>query len=209
LPCDGGTDLQRTWRGLIYAVLIALVAGPALAQDIAPGEPGGQGAPLPATDGDVLAQGAAGAFTRDVADAYIEALEFTLSEIGQSTTFDAGQREQIQGALAAGFPDLPAEVQVDLVNVRPLWTRLRAAWGTLPSQGKQEFAYYILALAYGEQAAPNALGLNAGDAEQSGGGDYKPSVDDLLGSVPGTTDCWSSAGCTGYDPGTGTYTYED
>jgi hypothetical protein len=30
-----------------------------------------------------------------------------------------------------------------------------------------------------------------------------------MGSVPGTTGCWSSAGCMGYDPGTGTYTYED
>jgi hypothetical protein len=61
-----------------------------------------------------------GAFTRDAANAYIEALEFTLGEIGQPTTFDSGQRGQIHGALAAGFPDLPAEVQVDLVNARPL-----------------------------------------------------------------------------------------
>jgi hypothetical protein len=123
-------------------------------------------------------------------------------------TFDVGQRGQIQGALAAGFPDLPAEVQVDLLNARPLWTRFRAAWGTLAPQAKQQFAYCILALAYGEQVAANALGLNSGDAGESGRGDYKPSVDDLLGSVPGTTDCWSSAGCTGYDPETGTYTYE-
>ncbi len=26
--------------------------------------------------------------------------------------------------------------------------------------------------------------------------------------VPGTTDCRASAGCTGYDPGSGSYTYE-
>jgi hypothetical protein len=200
--------MQRTWHVLICAVFVTLVGGPAIAQDIAPGGTGGEGAPRPSTTSDVLAQGAGGAFTGDAADAYIEALQFTLSEIGQPTTFDAGQRGQIQAALAAGFPDLPADVQVDLVNVRPLWTRLRAAWSTLPPEAKQEFAYYILALAYGEQAAANALGLNAGDAEESGGGDYKPSVDDLMGSVPGTTDCWSSAGCTGYDPGTGTYTYE-
>jgi hypothetical protein len=201
--------MQRAGRVLTCAVLIALVAGRAGAQDIAPGAPGGKRAPLPATSGDVLAQGTGGAFTRDAADAYIEALEFTLGEIGQPTTFDADQQGQIQSALAAGFPNLPDEVQVDLVNVRPLWTRLRAGWSTLPLQAKQEFAYYILALAYGEQAAANALGLNAGDPEKSGAGDYKPSVDDLMGSVPGTTDCWSSAGCMGYDPGTGTYTYED
>jgi hypothetical protein len=147
--------------------------------------------------------------TRDAANAYVEALEFTLSEIGQPTIFNAGQREQIHGAIAAGFPSLPVEVQIDLVNARALWTQYRAAWGTLAPQAKQEFVHYILALAYGEQVAANALGLNTGDAEESGGGDYRPSVDDLLGSVPGTTDCWGSAGCTGYDPGTGTYTYED
>jgi hypothetical protein len=200
--------MPRIWRVLTCAALIALVVGPAVAQDTPPGGLGGKGAPLPATDHDVLAEGAGGAFTRDAANAYLEALEFTLGEIGQPTTFDPGQREQIQGALAAGFPDLPAEVQVDLVNVRPLWTRFRAAWGTLAPQAKREFAYYILALSYGEQVAANALGLNSGDAGESGRGDYKPSVDDLQGSVPGTTDCWSSAGCTGYDPGTGTYTYE-
>ena len=61
----------------------------------------------------------------------------------------------------------------------------------------------------GSRPSASALGLNAGDPEESGAGDYKPSVDDLMGFVPGTTDCWSSAGCTGYDPGTGTYTYED
>jgi hypothetical protein len=159
-----------------------------------------------ATEGDVLAQGQGGAFTRDAADAYVEALEFTLAEIGQPTTFEVGERGQIHDALAAGFADLPVEVQVDLANARPLWTRYRSEWGTLPLQAKQEFAYYILALAYGEQAAGQALGLSAGDAEGSEG--YNPSVDDMIGNVPGTTDCWGSAGCTGYDAGTGTYTFE-
>jgi hypothetical protein len=201
--------MPRTSRTLACAVFVTLLGDPAVAQDTAPGGLTGEAAPPRAADSDVLAQGPGGAFTRDAANAYIEALEFTLSEIGQPTTFDAGQRGQIHGALAAGFPNLPAEVQVDLVNARPLWTQYRAAWGTLAPQAKQEFVHYILALAYGEQVAANALGLNTGDAEESGGGDYRPSVDDLLGSVPGTTDCWGSAGCTGYDPGTGTYTYED
>ena len=200
--------MLRAWHTLACAVLIALVVGPAVAQDTAPRGLMDEAAPPTPIDSDVLAQGASGAFTRDAADAYIEALEFTLSEIGQPTTFDADQRRQIHGALAAGFADLPAEVQVDLANARPLWTQYRSAWATLPPQAKQEFAYYILALAYGEQAAAQALGPSAGDAEESGGGGYRPSVDDLLGSVPGTTDCWGSAGCTGYDPGTGTYTFE-
>jgi hypothetical protein len=36
-------------------------------------------------------------------------------------------------------------------------------------------------------------------------GGATPSVDDLLGNVPGTTDCWASAGCSGHDPGSGTF----
>jgi len=135
-------------------------------------------------------------------------LEFTLAEIGQATTFEAGERGQIHDALAAGFADLPVEVQVELANTRPLWTRYRSEWGTLPLQAKQEFAYYVLALAYGEQVAGQALGLNT-EAEQRGDGGYNPSVDDMLGNVPGTTDCWGSAGCTGYDAGTGTYTFDE
>ena len=99
-------------------------------------------------------------------------------------------------------------MQADLANARPLWTQYRSQWGTLPLQAKQEFAYYVLALVYGEQVAAQALGLNT-EAEQRGDGGYNPSVDDMLGNVPGTTDCWGSAGCTGYDAGTGTYTFDE
>jgi hypothetical protein len=201
--------MPRIWRTLAWAFLIAQIADPAAAQETAPGGLIEEAAPPSGTDSDVLALGAGGALTRDAADAYIEALEFILGEVGQPATFEAGERAQIHGAIAAGFADLPTEVQVDLANARPLWTQYRSAWATLSPQEKQEFAYYILALAYGEQVAAQALGLPGGEAEGSGSDDYRPSVDDLLGTVPGTTDCWGSAGCTGYDPGTGTYTYED
>ena len=196
-------------RILAWAVLIGIIAGPAAAQDPAPGGLMGETTLPPASDGDVLALGAGGALTRDAADAYIEALEFILGEIGQPATFGAGERAQIHAAIAAGFADLPTEVQADLASARALWTQYRSSWGTLSPQAKQEFSYYILALAYGEQVAAQALGLRAGEAEGGGDDDYRPSVDDLLGTVPGTTDCWGSAGCTGYDPGTGTYTYEN
>ena len=90
------------------------------------------------------------------------------------------------------------------------WTRYHSEWATLPFESKQEFAYHVLAIAYGEQAAAQALGLNAGGgaAQPGAGGGAAPSVDDMIGNVPGTTDCWASAGCSGYDPGSGTYTYE-
>lgn len=191
--------MQPIWRTLSFAAFFALATGPAVAQNAAES---------PAAQQDeVLAEGSGGAFTRDAAEAYIEALEFTLGELGQPTTFEPGQRGQIRDALAAGFPGLPAEVQNDLANARPLWTQYRSAWNTLLPQAKQEFAYYVLALAYGEQAAAEALGLSA--EEGGGGGDQGPSVDDMIGNVPGTTDCWGSAGCTGYDAGTGTYTFEE
>jgi hypothetical protein len=201
--------MMSAWRALTFATSLTLLTGPAVAQDAAPGGFMGGSPPPAATDGTVLAQGAGGTFTRDAADAYIEALEFTLAEIGQPTTFEPGERGQIHEALAAGFADLPVEAQIDLANARPLWTQFRSEWSTLPLQAKQEFAYYILTLAYGEQAAGQALGLSAGDAEEGASDTYRPSVDDMIGNVPGTTDCWGSAGCTGYDAGTGTYTFED
>lgn len=200
--------MRRIARITMLSMLVGLATAPTLAQNAAPGGLPGDNAPAAVADGDVLAAGAGGPFTRDAAEAYVEALEFTLGEIGQPTAFDAGKRAQIQEALAAGFSGLPVEVQVDLANARPLWTEYHAAWPTLPLQAKQEFAYYILTLAYGEQAAAQALGLNVGDAGGGGGGGDNPSVDDLMGSVPGTTDCWGSAGCTGYDAGSGTYTFE-
>lgn len=198
--------MNRRSRTAMLAALAMVAATPALASPAASDALPAGGPTLVATTNGALAHGAGGALSRDAADAYIEALQFTLGEIGQPTNFDEAQRALIRDALAAGFPGLPTEVQIDLVNARPLWTQYHAQWPFLPMQSKQEFAYYILALAYGEQAAAQALGLDSGS---SGGGGYNPSVDDLLGSVPGTTDCWGSAGCTGYDAGSGTYTFED
>ncbi len=198
------------WRISILAACLALAAGPALAEDPAPGGLVAEAAPSAAPENDVLAEGPGGTFTRDAAHAYVEALEFVLAEVGQPATFDAYQRAQIHEALAAGFADLPPEAQTDLANARPLWTRYHSEWATLPFESKQEFAYHVLAIAYGEQAAAQALGLNAGGgtAQPGAGGGAAPSVDDMIGNVPGTTDCWASAGCSGYDPGSGTYTYE-
>lgn len=189
-------------RIAIFAGLLVLGAGPVLAQQATEGQ-----SLAPAADDAVLAQGAGGTLTYDGAEAYIDALEFIYGQLGQPTTFDAEQRAQIHGALAGGFADLPVEAQTDLANARPLWTEYRAAWDALPLEARQEFAYYVLALAYGGPAAAQALGLDTGGGAGAGGGS-SPSVDDMIGNVPGTTDCWGSAGCTGYDPGSGTYTYE-
>lgn len=202
--------MRRTSPIALLGAVLALTAGPVLAQNASPGGLLGESGPATMADDEVLAQGMGGPLTRDAAEAYVEALEFTLAEIGQPTTFDAEARGQIQEALATGFAGLPVEVQVDLANARPLWAEYHAAWPTLPLQARQEFAYYILAIAYGEQAAAQALGLSAGHAGggAGGGGGYNPSVDDLMGSVPGTTDCWAAAGCAGYDGDSGTYTFE-
>jgi hypothetical protein len=158
---------------------------------------------------DTLSQGAGGVLTRDAASAYIEALEFVLAQIGQPTTFPADSRLQIEQRLADAFPSLPEAVQTSLAEARDILNRYRAQWDTLDLDAKREFAYYVLALAYGEQAAAQAVGVSptsgtAGEATDT----YSPSVDDLMGSVPGS-DCWSSAGCSSYEPSTNTYTYED
>lgn len=165
-------------------------------------------APQPASPGgggQVLAQGAGGALTEDGVAAYIEALEFCLNQVGQPTQFDAQTRAQIAQAMVQSYPNLAIEDQQGLAQARAIWTEYAQGWGQLPVDEKREFAYAILALAYGEQMASQAVGYDqGGGGGGAGGGEaYYPEV-----NAPGTTDCWASAGCTGYDGATDSYSYE-
>ena len=151
--------------------------------------------------GQVVAQGAGGALTEDGVAAYIEALEFCLNEVGQPTRFDPQTRAQIGQALVRSFPNLAIEDQQGLAQARAIWTEYAQGWAQLPLDEKREFTYAILALAYGEQMAAQAVGYDQGGG--GGGEAYYPEV-----NAPGTTDCWASAGCTGYDAATDSYSYE-
>ncbi len=164
---------------------------------------------LPAPN--VLAHSMNGNLTQDSVDAYIEALQFCLAQLGQNKQFTPQERATIKQSLVQAYPGLDPEAQRELADARNIWNRYRNQWQMLPMQEKKAFAYDVLALAYGDAAAAQALGMN-----QGGGGQYNsqggyssqgsygaPGVGSYSGS-----DCWASAGCTDYDSGSGTYTYE-
>ena len=160
----------------------------------------------PAAGGQVLAQGMGGALTTDAVAAYFEALEFVHGQLGQPMQFDAQVRQQFTQTLATNFATLPAETQQTLAQARPLWTQYAQSWAMLPMGEKQEFAYFVLAVAYGEQAAAQALGVRPGGGGGGGSGGGSYGGIDMNQSYPGS-DCWASAGCS-YDGGTNTYNYE-
>jgi hypothetical protein len=174
-------------------------------------EPVASATAVVAVASDTLGYGAGGVLTRDGAAAYIEALEFVLAQMGKPMSFNAQARQQIEQGLATLYPQLPAQAQASLAQARTIWTEYRTQWDGLDLDTRRAFAYDVLALAVGEQAAAKALGMSPQSASSSassgGSDDYRPTVDDLMGSVPGS-DCWASAGCVSYDSSTNTYTYE-
>lgn len=157
--------------------------------------------------GQVLAQGQGGALTVDAVVAYIEALEFSLAQIGQPTQFPQEARMEIAQRMAQAYPSVPVETQQELAQARALWTQYARAWGTLALEQKQEFVYFVLSVYAGEEAAAQALGLNAGGGSGAGGdGTYGESYH-INPNYEGS-DCWASAGCADYTP-EGGYVYEE
>ena len=155
--------------------------------------------------GQVIAQGMGGALTTDAVAAYFEALEFVHGQLGQPMQFDAEVRQQFTQTLVANFAALPPDTQQTLAQARQLWTQYAQSWAMLPMTEKQDFAYFVLAVAYGEQTAAQALGVQQGGGSSSGGGSYGGDVY-IDPNYPGS-DCWASAGCS-YDSGSGSYNYE-
>lgn len=201
------TRVTRATR--IVAMLLAL--GPLAALQVSAADDGGE--PVGPSFGEFgalgssgsgLARGVGGVLTEDGVAAYFEALEFVLGQLGQPMQIDAQSRAAFTQRLASGFAQLPPETQQALANARQTWTQYADAWTSIGVEEKQAFAYDVLALAYGEQAAAEALGLNSG-----GGADYSgyEGMPDTSGDYEGS-DCWAAAGCS-FDEGTGSYSYDD
>jgi hypothetical protein len=147
------------------------------------------------------------AVTQDDIAAYFEALEFVHGELGQPMRFGDQLRQQFVQTLQANFALLPLETQQTMAQARLLWTRYAQSWAALSLSEQQEFAYFVLAIAYGEQQAAQALGIRSGGgASGHGAGQSSSGGLDLDRPYEGS-DCWASAGCS-YDGGSGTYSYD-
>jgi len=121
----------------------------------------------------VIAQGPGGNFTEQAFNAYMEALEFCLGQIGNPTEFDQATRQQFRQNMINAYASLPLETQQGLAAAEQTWMNYQQAWNTITLEQKKEFAFGVLALAYGEQAAAQALGIpqnGSAGASASGGG---------------------------------------
>lgn len=98
--------------------------------------------------------------TRDAGDAYIEALEFCLQQVGKPVRFSAADKQQMISKLHQGFSTLPLEARIKLSQAREIWTQYRNAWPSLSLEEKRAFGFDVLSLAYGDAAAYKALGMN-------------------------------------------------
>ncbi len=117
-----------------------------------------------------IAIGVSGNLTQQGFEAYMQALEFCLAEVGKPVQFDAASRNQFKQQMIQAYPGLSPLVQQNLSQAPQLWNQYRQSWSNLSITEKKEFAYDVLALVYGEQAASEALGLNKKSSTSKGGG---------------------------------------
>lgn len=119
--------------------------------------------------GGVLAQGTGGQLTADAANAYVDALIFVHAQMGQPRNFSAVERQTIVNNLAASYSSFPFDTQQELSQARQLLNEYQSSWNYIGLQEQKDFAYAVLAIAYGEREAAQALGYNSGGGSSSGG----------------------------------------
>lgn len=120
-------------------------------------------------------------FSYDDNLAYLEAIEFCLEQIGSPIVFDEAAREAMQAQFARAYPGLPLEIQYKLANARVVWTEYHTAWNYLGIDEQKAFAYDVLGLAFGGEAAAEALGYSQSSESES----YDDVMDDFCIHNPG------------------------
>lgn len=151
-----------------------------------------------------------GDLTQDAIAAYIEALEFCHQLVGQPLVVDESFATQITSTLVQGFHHLPPQSQESLVNARAIWGQYQQQWPSLDVQTQIAFAREVLALAWGDQAAAQALGLQTGSSRQGTGdsnGFYGLDVDGGSPCYSGTCESTNYGSTINYDDAGGISEY--
>jgi hypothetical protein len=117
----------------------------------------------------ILARGSGGQLTNTAAHAYVDALTFVLAEMGQPRAFSQQERQIIVDNLATHYALFSFDTQQDLASAKEIFAEYRMSWNYLGMEEQKEFAYAVLSVAYGEQAAAQALGMNSGYGSSGGG----------------------------------------
>jgi hypothetical protein len=186
-----------------------------------PRNPLGGGAGSGSTPDDpVLARGAHATLTRDNADAFIDALAFSLAQAGYQEAVSEADRRAMLEALAGNFPSLGAAEQAILSQAREVWARVQAHWPSASAAEREEFVIGVFVLAFGEEAVRQAIGGGPGGTRAGGGAGGGPAscgtIDECMSTYApeayqdtiNAQGCWAAAGCESYDPEFNTFTYD-
>lgn len=175
------------------------------------------GEPASAPSSPVIARGAHGELREDDALAFIEALEFVLQQIGYAYRFSDAERAEVLASIAQSYPQGSQTDQVVLAQARQIWRNVQANWARSSAEEQREFALGVLIIAFGEATVRQWVGPGGGGGQSLGGGGSCTTFEDCTSSFVDErtwTDtfrsqgCWGAAGCSGYDPSTGTLTYD-
>lgn len=175
---------------------------------------GSQGSSSP-----VLAQGQHASLTQDSALAFIEALEFSLEQVGYAYTFSEAERQQMFQEMVRAYPQASQEEQVIMASAREIWDETQAGWPSASDEDKRAFILAVFVLAFGEETVQQWVGPGgSGGQGQALGGSQCSSFEDCTSSFVdestwtdtfNTQSCWASAGCGGYDTSTDTFYYDE
>jgi hypothetical protein len=164
-------------------------------------------------DDAVVAIGRYASLTQRNAEAFLDALEFVLTEIGYASRFTPAERQRALASLAAAFPGVDQPDQVVLADAAAIWRRVQANWPRATLDERREFALGVLVLAFGEETV-RAWAGPSGASRPPGPGGTCGSFEDCTGRLvdEGTwtetfnsQSCWAAAGCSGYSDGTFSY----
>ena len=224
-----GDALTLTSGGATYR--LQRVGGPAAGSTNPLGAPAGasndgaagRAAVAPAAsdpDDPVVASGHAATLTHDNALAFIEALAFSLAQVGYTYPISEAEQAQLLQAMAQGYGTLTPADQAVLAHAREVWTRVQANWASASEEERTEFVLGVFVLAFGEEAVEQALGsgeaaTDAAAPPSSNGlgcdtveacmSRYTPEAYSDMINAQG---CWAAAGCESYDPIDNSFSYE-
>ncbi|GEM_PF-2019976 len=159
--------------------------------------------------GQVVARGKFATLTMDNALAFIEAIEFSLQQLGRDVNYSEADKKQYIEALAKNFPQGDRQSQVLISRARLIWNNARANWSQTPLEDKKEFIIDVLVLAFGQDTARQLIAQAQGQGSGGGGGVSAATWGkwgEVSSDISNTTGCWGSNGCS-YDSSSGSYDY--
>lgn len=216
-----GDTLTFSTGGSSYTLVRQQDAANPLAAASAGPPNAGPGIRKPDPTSPVIARGRYAELRQDDALAFIEALEFSLMQVGYAYTFTDADRQQLLQAIVQEYPLAAKEDQLVLARARDIWNRVQSNWAGSSIPDRQIFILGVLTLAFGEETVQQNLGqqnLGQGStAVGAGSGSSCEQLEDCMSmfapdayqDMIEAQGCWASAGCTNYDSTTDTYTYEE